>query len=100
MSQVLLMDPIGKLSPCDTAFEFRNACKSYFKDSIATPVLKDVSLRAKQGEFIALVGPSGSGKSTLLNLLAGLLKVSSGEVYFSRPARARYQYASRICDPA
>src|SRR5271154_1372471 len=87
MPQVFLMDPSGK-SPGEMAFEFRKACKSYFKDSVARPVLKDVSLRARRGEFIALVGPSGSGKSTLLNLLAGLLKVSSGEVFFEgQPVR-------------
>lgn len=71
-----------------SAFEFRNACKSYVRNNVATPVLKDVSLRAGPGEFIALVGPSGSGKSTLLNLLAGLLKVTSGDViYQGEPVR-------------
>ena len=73
----------------ETAFEFRNASKSYSKNNVATPVLKDVSLRAKPGEFIALVGPSGCGKSTLLNLLAGLLQVTSGQVIFQgRPVDA------------
>lgn len=45
-------------------------------------VLKDVSLRAAPGEFIAIVGPSGSGKSTLLRLIAGFEQPTSGAVYF------------------
>jgi multiple sugar transport system ATP-binding protein len=40
--------------------------------------LSDVSLDAKDGEFLALVGPSGCGKSTLLNLIAGLDEPSAG----------------------
>jgi iron complex transport system ATP-binding protein len=43
-------------------------------------VLNDVSLRARAGEFIAIVGPNGAGKSTLLAVLAGLLKPDSGSV--------------------
>jgi NitT/TauT family transport system ATP-binding protein len=78
---VLLVDTQSRLS-METAFEFRNVCKSYVKDNVTTPVLKDVALQARPGEFIALVGPSGCGKSTLLNLLAGLLKATSGDVIF------------------
>ena len=36
------------------------------------PALKDVSLQARDKEFLALLGPSGSGKTTLLRVLAGL----------------------------
>lgn len=45
-------------------------------------VLDDVSIRAKPGEFIALVGPSGSGKSTCLRLLLGFEKPLSGSIYY------------------
>lgn len=43
------------------------------------PVLRDVNLEVKQGEFVALIGPSGGGKSTLLRVIAGLLE-SKGEI--------------------
>jgi ATP-binding cassette subfamily C protein len=45
-------------------------------------ILRDVSVRAAAGEFIALVGPSGSGKSTLLRLLLGFEAPESGGIYF------------------
>lgn len=46
------------------------------------PVLANVTLRAKPGEFVALAGPSGCGKSTSLRLLLGFEKPESGEVFF------------------
>jgi multiple sugar transport system ATP-binding protein len=44
------------------------------------PVVKGISLRIRDGEFLTLVGPSGCGKSTLLRILAGLEAQDSGEV--------------------
>jgi len=48
----------------------------------APPVLDDVTVHAKPGEFVAIVGPSGSGKSTLLRLLLGFEAPEAGAVYF------------------
>lgn len=45
-----------------------------------TEVLRHVSLRVAEGEFVALIGPSGCGKSTLLRLAAGLLKPTVGHI--------------------
>jgi NHLM bacteriocin system ABC transporter ATP-binding protein len=45
-------------------------------------VLDDVSLRARAGEFLALVGPSGSGKSTIMRLLLGFESPESGSIHY------------------
>lgn len=44
------------------------------------PVLRDVSLQVKQGDFLAILGPNGGGKSTLLKLMLGLLQPELGTV--------------------
>lgn len=45
-------------------------------------VLKDISLRVEQGDFISIMGPSGSGKSTLLNIIGMLDEANEGNYHF------------------
>jgi putative ABC transport system ATP-binding protein len=60
--------------------EVQNLSKSYRRDSLEIPVLRNISLNIAEGEFIAFMGPSGSGKTTLLNLIAGIDKPSEGRI--------------------
>jgi putative ABC transport system ATP-binding protein len=60
--------------------EVQNLSKSYRRDSLEIPVLRNISLNLAAGEFVAFMGPSGSGKTTLLNLIAGLDKPSEGRI--------------------
>ena len=45
--------------------------------------LRDVSFSAGAGEIVGLIGPNGAGKTTLLNLLSGVIKPTSGKIFFA-----------------
>jgi ABC-type nitrate/sulfonate/bicarbonate transport system ATPase subunit len=55
------------------------------------PVLQNLNLTVKPGEFVVVVGPSGCGKTTLLNILSGYLKPQSGTVQTVGIIRTIYQ---------
>ena len=54
--------------------------KSYYRDRLEIPVLRNLSFSIPEGEFVALMGPSGSGKTTLLNMIAGIDRPTKGSV--------------------
>jgi len=61
--------------------ELVRVSKIYNTGDISFSVLKDVTLRIKEGEIAAIVGPSGSGKTTLLNIIGTLDTASNGKVF-------------------
>jgi len=56
---------------------FKNVTFGYQSD---LPIIKNLSLEAKAGQIIALVGPTGAGKTTIINLLTRFYEIQSGQI--------------------
>lgn len=67
--------------PRQKMIEVRNVKKYYRMGEEKIKAVDDVSFVVYDGEFCCLTGASGSGKSTILNVLAGIEKVTSGDVF-------------------
>jgi len=63
-----------------------------------TPVIRDVSLKVKYTEFIAIIGPNGAGKTTLLETINGLLPYTSGQgfVFGKKISKHRTEIRKKI----
>ena len=80
-----LPEPVrGKVVYEDVRFEYETD----------RPILQNISLHAKPGEMIALVGPTGAGKSTLVNLLPAFYEYNAGRVTIDGQAVADTSLAS------
>ncbi len=63
----------------DKIIEIKNVSKSYGDK----PVVKNISLSIRRGEFVTLLGPSGCGKTTTLRMIAGFEQPTSGTILFN-----------------
>jgi putative ABC transport system ATP-binding protein len=66
--------------------DLRGVVKSYESAAGTFTALKGIDLRVTAGEFVAVIGKSGSGKSTLINMLTGIDRPTSGEVWVNGTA--------------
>ena len=64
-------------TPVRGEVRFENVCFGYLPDR---PVIKNMTLEAKAGQTVALVGPTGAGKTTLINLLSRFYEVNEGRI--------------------
>jgi ATP-binding cassette subfamily C protein len=70
--------------PGDIEGEIEVSRVTFGYDPDEPPVLRDLNLHIKPGEYVGIVGTSGCGKSTLLKLLLGFEKPQLGKIYFDK----------------
>ncbi|THU00241.1 ABC transporter ATP-binding protein [Lampropedia puyangensis] len=74
------------------AVELKNVSKSYDGKTFA---IEGLNLQCEYGEMLALLGPSGCGKSTTLKLIAGIERISGGQIMFGARDVSQLDTASR-----
>lgn len=62
--------------------DLKGIYKNYNIGDMEVPVLKNIDLQVKEGDYLSVMGPSGSGKSTLMNIIGLLDKPTSGQYLF------------------
>ena len=70
--------------------ELKNVKKIYEVGGQKYNALDGIDLSINQGEFVVILGPSGAGKSTLLNLLGGMDKATSGNIFIGDNDISKY----------
>src|SRR5512142_3301498 len=63
--------------------ELRNVVKTYHSLAGSVTALQGIDLQVYPGEFLVVTGKSGSGKTTLVNMVTGLDRSTSGEIWVS-----------------
>mgnify|MGYP000379595485 CR=1 FL=1 len=76
--------PEADTANADVIMELNNIDASYVKGG--EKILKDISIKVKRGQTLAVVGESGSGKSTTARVISGLLEASRGDIVFNGKA--------------
>lgn len=65
----------------DRIVAVKNVTREYVVGEVTVKAAKEMSFSIDRGEFVVVLGPSGSGKSTVLNIIGGMDRPTSGEVW-------------------
>lgn len=70
--------------------KLQNITKTYSTDERKTEALRGISLETRKSEFMCVLGPSGCGKTTLLNILGGLDRFTTGDMFVDGKSTADF----------
>ena len=70
--------------------KLENVSRIYGSKEVKIVAVDEISFEIAKGEFVVIVGPSGAGKTTVLNILGGMDKATSGNVYIDGENIAKY----------
>lgn len=71
--------------------ELKHIKKSYTTGTFTQHALKDVSIKFRKNEVVAILGPSGSGKTTMLNIIGGLDRYDSGDLIINGKSTTKFK---------
>ncbi len=71
--------------------ELKNISKSYTTGNFTQQALKNINLKFRKNEFVAILGPSGSGKTTLLNIIGGLDRYDDGDLIINGKSTKKFK---------
>ena len=71
--------------------ELKNINKSYTTGDFTQQALKNINLKFRKSEFVAILGPSGSGKTTMLNIIGGLDQYDSGDLVINNKSTKKFK---------
>ncbi len=80
------MDPFRSSPTSEPLINLKNLTKTYHDGGAALDALHAVDLAIYPGEYVGVIGKSGAGKTTLINMLSGVDKITSGEVFVNGTA--------------
>lgn len=64
--------------------QVKNLTRNFVRNNQNFDAVNDISLQVRKGELAAIIGHSGSGKTTLFNMIAGLIRPTSGKIFIDK----------------
>lgn len=71
--------------------KLKDICKEYKMDELTIHALDNINLEFRKNEFVSVLGPSGCGKTTLLNIIGGLDRYTSGDLFINSTSTKDYK---------